>query len=316
MPASTPVPQRSGTLSRRSFLGLTALAAGGIATAAYAPAASAAPGKLGQVLDYAAGVPSGAAVRAAGYLGAVRYVSQRRPGTESWMVGKPVTRRETEDFAAHGLATASVYQFGRAETADWKQGAAGAALHVPQAIALHRAAGGPTGKPIYMAIDDNPTRHLYDAQIRPYLAACGAALRAGGYSLGIYGNYNVIEWAIADGLGSYFWQHDWGSGGRLHPRAQLHQNSALKTTINGVQCDVNDVYSHDWGQWTAGSAAAPQPPHPAPAPAVPQFPGLPSVPDLAAGSSAAGSSQITPQQANQALQAVQHLAQLAGKLPR
>ncbi|AKE39831.1 protein of unknown function (DUF1906) [Corynebacterium camporealensis] len=74
------------------------------------------------------------------------------------MLGKPVSLAETKDFKAHGLATASVYQFGRAETADWLGGAASAAIHAPQAIELHRAAGGPTGRPIYIAIDDNPTR--------------------------------------------------------------------------------------------------------------------------------------------------------------
>jgi Domain of unknown function (DUF1906). len=72
-------------------------------------------------------------------------------------------------MSGQGLATASVYQYGRAETADWKKGAAGAAVHAPKAISIHRAAGGPTGRPIYIAIDDNPTRSQYDSLIKPYL---------------------------------------------------------------------------------------------------------------------------------------------------
>ncbi|AKE39832.1 hypothetical protein UL81_09440 [Corynebacterium camporealensis] len=47
--------------------------------------------------------------------------------------------------------------------------------------------------------------------------------------------------------------HDWGSGGRLHPRAQIHQVAGRRTTIDGIKCDVNTVYATDWGQWTPGS---------------------------------------------------------------
>lgn len=240
-------------LNRRRFLataGLTTAAAFGLA-----PVAKAQRAVVGTVLDYSAGVPSGRSVRAAGHLGAVRYVSQRRPGAE-WMKGKPVTLGETEDFKANGLSTASVYQFGRAETADWLGGAPAAATHAPQAIALHRSAGGPTGRPIYIAIDDNPTRAQYDNQIRPYLRAFSAALSAAGYQTGVYGNYNVIQWCVEDGIGSFFWMHDWGSGGRVHPRANIHQVAKRRTTIDGIECDVNDVLAADWGQWTPGAAPA------------------------------------------------------------
>ena len=55
---------------------------------ASAPAtASAAP--LGVLLDYAAGVISASDIRASGALGAIRYVSDRRPGGD-WMLGKPI----------------------------------------------------------------------------------------------------------------------------------------------------------------------------------------------------------------------------------
>ncbi|MCT1598243.1 DUF1906 domain-containing protein [Corynebacterium sanguinis] len=241
-------------LNRRRFLataGLTTAAAIGLS-----PVAKAQRTVVGTALDYSAGVPSGRSVKAAGHLGAVRYVSQPRPNA-TWMRGKPVALTETQDFKANGLATASVYQFGRAQTADWLGGAASAAIHAPQAIELHRAAGGPTGRPIYIAIDDNPTRAQYDNQIRPYLRAFCTALSVAGYATGVYGNYNTIEWAANDGIGTFFWMHDWGSGGRLHPRANIHQVAKWQTTIDGVVCDINNVYAADWGQWTPGQAAAP-----------------------------------------------------------
>ncbi|MBI8988581.1 DUF1906 domain-containing protein [Corynebacterium meridianum] len=266
---------RQPTIHRRTLLKVAALAAAGGTIASSTgtlPRAYAARPVLGTVLDYAAGVPDARAIAAAGHLGAVRYVSRRRPGTESWMLGKPVTAAETFAFRSAGLATASVYQFGRADTADWLRGAAGAAVHAPQAIALHAAAGGPAGRPVYVAIDDNPSWGQYAGQIRPYLGAFRASLEAAGLRLGVYGNYNVITWALADGLGEFFWQHDWGSGGRLHPRADLHQPAKRTAWISGVEVDVNDVYSRDWGQWTATlpDAVSPGPVEiPAPLPPAP-----------------------------------------------
>ncbi|NME89664.1 glycoside hydrolase domain-containing protein [Corynebacterium stationis] len=250
--------------SRRNIIkvGAVAAAAGtlaiGVGTATASRASALGP-ILGTVIDYSAGVPSASAIKAAGHLGAVRYVSEKRPNAQ-WMAGKPVTLKETQAMSGQGLATASVYQYGRAETADWKKGAAGAAVHAPKAISIHRAAGGPTGRPIYIAIDDNPTRSQYDSLIKPYLVTFSATLRAAGYSTGIYGNYNVIDWAIKDSIGSYFWMHDWGSGGKIHPRTTVHQLPQNKQrTIDGVVVDINNVYAQDWGQWKPGQSGGSTP---------------------------------------------------------
>ena len=141
----------SPSFSRRGLfkVGALALTAGAIGTAV--PNAAALGRVRGTIIDYSAGVPSPQAIKKAGHMGAIRYVSDKRPDA-AWMAGKPVTLKETKANAAAGLPTASVYQFGRAETADWKQGAAGAAVHAPKAIALHKKAGGPTKRPIYIAI--------------------------------------------------------------------------------------------------------------------------------------------------------------------
>lgn len=241
------------SFTRRAILKTAAIAVAAGAVFAGTPAASAQTQSLGTILDYSGGVPSAQSVKDAGHVGAIRYVSEARPGAE-WMIGKPVSITETTDFANHGLYTASVYQFGKGETSDWKRGAAGAAVHSPQAIALHKAAGGPTGVPIYVAIDDNPTREQYTNQIRPYLEAFERDLNAAGYQMGIYGNYATLDWAVADDLGEYFWQHEWGSNGRVHPQADLHQVRIDKDSVGGVTVDINNIYSSDWGQWTPGVA--------------------------------------------------------------
>lgn len=240
-------------MNRRRFLRSASVAAAAAATSSLLPVTARAQQRpvLGTVIDFAAAVPSARAVKAAGHIGAVRYVSERRPGAE-WMKGKPVTIGETQDYKANGLAVASVYQFGKAETADWKQGALGAAQHAPKAIALHKAAGGPTGRPIYVAIDDNPTLAQFNTLINPYLKAMGVALNAAGYQLGVYGNFYTIAWCLEDGIGSFFWQHDWGSRGQIHPRANIHQVAGKQAHIEGVLVDINNVYTSDWGQWTPG----------------------------------------------------------------
>lgn len=243
----------SPSLSRRGLLKASALALTAGAMGAAAPSTAALGPVRGTIIDFSAGIPSPAAIKRAGHIGAIRYVSNKRPGA-AWMTGKPVSLQETSANAAAGLPTASVYQFGRAETADWKQGAAGAAIHAPQAISLHKAAGGPTHRPIYIAIDDNPTREHYTQFIRPYLQAFSKALSVAGYQTGVYGNYNTIEWASRDGIGTFYWMHDWGSNGKIHPKTTIHQlPQSRQQTIENVIVDVNEVYASDWGQWTPGS---------------------------------------------------------------
>ncbi|WP_284819463.1 DUF1906 domain-containing protein [Corynebacterium rhinophilum] len=243
----------SPSLSRRGLLKASALALTTGAIGAAAPSAAALGPVRGTIIDFSSGIPSPDAIKRAGHIGAIRYVSNKRPGA-AWMTGKPVTLQETAANAAAGLPTASVYQFGRAETADWKQGAAGAAIHAPQAISLHKAAGGPTHRPIYIAIDDNPTREHYTQFIRPYLQAFSKALSIAGYQTGVYGNYNTIEWASRDGIGTFYWMHDWGSNGKIHPKTTIHQlPQSRQQTIENVIVDVNEVYASDWGQWTPGS---------------------------------------------------------------
>ncbi|MDK8498726.1 DUF1906 domain-containing protein [Corynebacterium accolens] len=243
----------SPSLSRRGLLKASALALTAGAIGAAAPSAAALGPVRGTIIDFSSGIPSPAAIKRAGHIGAIRYVSNKRPGA-AWMTGKPVSLQETSANAAAGLPTASVYQFGRAETADWKQGAAGAAIHAPQAISLHKAAGGPTHRPIYIAIDDNPTREHYTQFIRPYLQAFSKALSVAGYQTGVYGNYNTIEWASQDGIGTFYWMHDWGSNGKIHPKTTIHQlPQSRQQTIENVIVDVNEVYASDWGQWTPGS---------------------------------------------------------------
>lgn len=237
-------------VSRREVLKLAAVtpAAAGLATISgrlAAPVASAE--SLGILFDYSAGVLKAADIKAAGALGAIRYVSDRRPNAQ-WMLGKPIQLPEARDLYQAGLKIVSNYQFGKADTADWLGGQAAGVTHAKRGWELHTAAGGPVGAPIYVSIDDNPTLEQYRQQVAPYLRAWESVI--GHQRVGIYGNSTTIDWALQDDLGSWFWQHDWGTPqGYIHPEAHLHQFEIDARRVAGVGVDLNDILKPQFGQW-------------------------------------------------------------------
>jgi hypothetical protein len=241
------------SISRRNLLKLTAaapaaLGAGGVlatvASTLLAPRASAAP--LGILLDYAAGIISAADLRASGAVGAIRYVSDRRPGGE-WMQGKPIQLPEARDLYHNGLKIVSCYQFGKKDSADWLGGQAAGVRHAQRGWQLHIGAGGSYGAPIYASIDDDPTPDQYRQLVAPYLRGWESVL--GHQRVGVYANAPTIESARQDGLGSYYWQHDWGSKGVVHPAAHLHQVEIDKRSVGGVGVDINHILKPNFGQW-------------------------------------------------------------------
>ena len=184
-----------------------------VSSALAAPQAAAAP--LGILLDYAAGVIKAGDLRASGALGAIRYVSDRRPGG-AWMLGKPIQLPEARDLYQNGLKIVSCYQYGKQDRADWLGGQNAGVAHAKRGWQLHVGAGGSYGAPIYASIDDNPSYEQYKSQVAPYLRGWEAVL--GHQRVGVYANARTIDWALQDGLGSFFWQHNWGSPpGFTHP---------------------------------------------------------------------------------------------------
>jgi hypothetical protein len=216
-----------------------------LASVVAASTASAAP--PGVLLDYAAGVISASDIRSAGALGAIRYVSDRRPGG-AWMLGKPIQLPEARDLYSNGLKIVSCYQYGKQDTADWLGGQNAGVAHAKRGWQLHVAAGGSYGAPIYASIDDDPTYEQYKQQVAPYLRGWEAVL--GHQRVGVYANSKTIEWAIQDGLGAYFWQHNWGSPGKVaHAAAHLHQVEIDKRSVGGVGVDINHILRSRFGQW-------------------------------------------------------------------
>ncbi|MBS4727257.1 DUF1906 domain-containing protein [Mycobacterium sp. SM1] len=238
------------SVSRRDVLKLAAatpvmLGLDVVASSPLSVPAAAGPG--GVLLDYAAGVIPASAIKAAGAAGSIRYVSDRRPGG-TWMLGKPIQLDEARDLYRNGLKIVSCYQYGKENTADWLGGYRAGVTHATRGWQLHTAAGGPVGAPIYASIDDDPSYEQYKQQVAPYLRGWESVL--GHQRVGVYANSKTIDWALNDGLGSYFWQHNWGSPkGFTHPAAHLHQVEIDKRTVAGVGVDVNNILKPQFGQW-------------------------------------------------------------------
>lgn len=206
-------------------------------------------GKL--LVDFSAGVPTAQQIQSSGFVGAIRYVSDPRAG---WMIGKPMRKQEADDLRARGMVVVSNFQFGKS---DWLGGAEQGRRDAERGIALHREAGGPDTAAIYVSVDASPSEDQWSTLVRPYLQAWQD--RLGKARLGVYCNYPTIDWAVRDGIGTYFWMHNWGSNGRVHPAAHLHQFEIDKQAVAGVGIDRNRILKEPFGQWGSAVAIAPTP---------------------------------------------------------
>jgi hypothetical protein len=212
-------------VSRRDLFKYAAVGSAAAVGLAAVGAQSAHADGLGTLIDYAAGVPSPEAIKAAGHLGAVRYVSEA------------------------GLEVVSNYQYGKGTTSDWRGGYAAGVKHANRGLELHRAAGGPENRPIYASIDDNPTAVEFATMIAPYILGWQSVV--GPENTGIYANSPTIELASIAGLGQWYWQHNWGTPkGFRHPKAHLHQIRIDKDKVDGIGVDINVILKPDYGQWS------------------------------------------------------------------
>lgn len=160
-----------------------------------------------QLLDFSASLIDPEAIRAAGYAGVVGYFSESRPGAN--FAAKPLRRDYCDRLRAAGLEIVTNYQFGKGETSDWRGGYDAGVFHAQIALANHFAAGGPGSRPLYAPVDSNPTLAEWNQMIAPFLR--GWASVVGLEWTGVYCNARCIDWAIEDGVATWFWQHFWES---------------------------------------------------------------------------------------------------------
>jgi hypothetical protein len=234
---------------------LTALAG---AAAVGAPRASA-DGM--QIIDFATRLVSPEQIKAAGYDGALVYVSELRPGATFDF--KPVTRDYTDGLIAAGLHVVSCYQFGKPgwpTPSDFTRGFDGGVADAQTALRLHGAAGGPSSAPIFFSVDEDISAGTWKDTARQWFRGINSVL--GAERTGIYGGARQCGWAIGDGVVGrsttpgyrWAWQTKAWSGGVREPAAVLFQREVVTASdpgalIDGVSVDVDDVLAPDFGQW-------------------------------------------------------------------
>lgn len=179
-------------------------------------------------LDFSAGRISGRTIREAGHAFVVRYCGT--PGRT-----KNIVRSEFQDLVSAGLTCWLVYEN---DTEDHAGGFNGGVAAARAARADADAIGYPSGGVIFFCAD----RHLAPAEVPVALAYLdGAASVLGRGAVGAYGFSEFINAAKAQGKAAYFWQC--GSRSAVGAGTHIYQRNSgvATTTLNGVQCDINDL---------------------------------------------------------------------------
>ena len=239
-----------------ALAGLGALASAAALTAA---PTSAATGM--QLIDFAERLVAPEQIKAAGFDGALVYVSELRPGATFDF--KPVTREFTDGMRALGLHVVSCYQYGKPgwpnSPSDFTRGFDGGVADARTALRLHGAAGGPDSAPIFFSVDEPLTGETWKSLAGPGFKGINSVL--GVERTGIYGGVQELGWAIADSVVGHSttpgfrwaWQTKAWSGGQLESAAVLFPREVVTATdpgqiIAGVHVDVDDVLAPDFGQ--------------------------------------------------------------------
>jgi hypothetical protein len=248
-------------VSRRRFLAVSAaaLTAAGPGAMVPAPRADAAVPKL---IDFAERQVPVDQITAAGYAGAIVYVSELRPGATFDF--KPVTRGYTDALRDAGLHVVSVYQYGKPgwvnSPSDFTRGFDGGVADAHTALRLHTAAGGPQTAPIFFSVDEDIDAQTWKSTAAQWFKGINSVL--GTARTGIYGGARQVNWAADDGVIGHStspgfrwaWQTKAWSGGQRAPMAVLYQATVVTasdpgTMIGDIHVDEDDILAADFGQW-------------------------------------------------------------------
>lgn len=207
------------------------------------------------VADWSWARPHLPTLRAAGYVGAIRYLSHDRSG-------KTLTRAELDEIHRAGLSVRLNWEQRGTEPA---QGAPAGRADGAEAARQAAALGAPAGLPIYYSVDYDMQPGEYDA-CEAYLRA---AREASGRPVGIYGSLALVDAMLDRGAASLGWQTVAWSYGRVSQKAHIYQRITTTTSWpNNGTIDENVILRPDGADWWPGGRVGPGPAH-APAPSLP-----------------------------------------------
>lgn len=188
--------------------------------------------------DFAYGRPGGAALKASGFDGVIRYLSRD--------VKKRLTIEEITDYQANELKVHAVFE-DRAKNAALgsSQGISDALAALAQAVMLGFEAEDGWG--VYFAVDFDVRDSETMKQVVSYFRGINTVLRA--KNVGVYGGKNVLDTVFDEGLVTYRWQAaamSWS--GWQEAKCDIRQY-ATPVIVNGVEVDINSVHSYNTGDW-------------------------------------------------------------------
>ena len=223
-----------------------------------------------QLLDFSYARPGAKAIKKAGYVGVLRYLS--------YTPGKNLSAAEIAEYHADGLGIGVVW-----ETTDNRvlSGHAGGKADASESVSQLNKLGMPI-IPIYFAVDFAASEAQM-ATIDDYLAGCAEAI--GKEWVGVYGSFSVIEHCATYQSAKWFWQTMAWSKGKVSKHNHIIQDLADP----GIpSTDHNIAPVNDWGGWY------PEPEKPIEQAIVPT-PETPGIPVIAPDAPQAPASVPTPE---------------------
>jgi hypothetical protein len=194
------------------------------------------------LVDYSYNHPTPRAIRDAGYLGAMRYLSFDGPP-------KNLAANERDALHAAGLGIGLVWETtANAALGGAQRGLSDASNANSQADHL----GYPPGLPIFYAVDFEAYNGAPMDAVADYFRGLGLASPT--RPVGAYGCYAVIEHLGLLKLATHSWQCVAWSHNHRSPRADLFQRYGY---VLGDTCDENDILTDpDWLWYPPGSSNA------------------------------------------------------------
>jgi hypothetical protein len=195
-------------------------------------------GVIMEGIDYAGGRPNLKAAWAEGKRFAVRYL---------YTPTKGVTATEAAAIRAAGLGLVCVYESYAARA---KEGQAAGVADGKTAMAWAHVIGLPDNRPVYFAVDFEPTA-VDLGHIDAYLKGVAGCL--GANRVGVYGSYATVEHCHKSGTARWFWQtYAWSHG---QHSAWMHLSQYLNgVAVAGATVDLDRSVQADFGAWMPAAA--------------------------------------------------------------
>lgn len=195
-----------------------------------------------QGIDYAGGRPSAASIAAAGYKFVCRYLSDGGPD----LPGKQLVPAERADLHANGIDIVLNWETtGVTALGGFAAGVADAQAVVAQGVIL----GSPIGTIVYFSLDwqVQPGQHKV---VVDYFRGINSVI--GVQATGAYGDAEILQYLWDAGVIAWRWQTQGWSAAVVDSGINILQNNnAGYVNVGGVQCDLDEALTDNFGQWSA-----------------------------------------------------------------